>query len=136
MQSLCVIFFGTYHLWEPCRTENPNEQALMLQSWLSDPLHPKEGYGGESLQMDLLVLDQGHLLMKDLSDKRTGLVDAGSLEQRNPCSLALTTVSPDPQPRSRLCWGILGPQRWKRVLGGKLGWNMYRRKPVAGEKPH
>lgn len=43
------------------------------------------------LRMDLLVLDQdqGHLLAKDFSDKRAGLVGAGLVEQRNPCSLCI-----------------------------------------------
>ena len=73
--------------------------------------------------MNLLILDQGHLLPKDLTDKRAGLVDAGSVQQRTPCNLALTTVSPDPQHRSRLSWGILGPHRWKGVFGGILEWD-------------
>ena len=67
-------------------------------SWLSDTLHSEVVCGGGSLQMDLLVLDQGHLLVKDLTDNRAGLVYVVLVEYRNHYSHALTTVSPDPQP--------------------------------------
>ena len=85
-------------------------------------LGPLAGQAGThlALWMDLQVKEQGYLLAKDLADKRVGFVDPGSVEQRNPCSLSLTTVSPDPQPQSRPSLGIQGPHRWKEVLGGKL----------------
>ena len=101
----------------------PSVRSPQHWSWISDTLHPEIGCCSGSFQMDLLVLDQDHLLTKYLSDRRAGLVDAGSVEERNAFSLVLTTVSPDPQSRSRQSWGILGPHRWKRVLGGKLGWD-------------
>ena len=57
------------------------------------------GYTLTSL-MDLLVQDQGHLLARDLTDKRTSLLLAGSVKQRNSCPVALTTLSQSLNPKT------------------------------------
>ena len=66
--------------------------------------------------MDLLVLYQGHLLVKDLTDKWAGMVDDGSVEQRNPCTLALTTAPPR---HSAPKQAVLGDPRTPQMGWGK-----------------
>lgn len=45
-----------------------------------------------SLWMNLLVQEQDHLLAKDLTDKRAGLVGASSVEKSNPLWMGLLVL--------------------------------------------
>ena len=69
-----------------------------------------------SLQMDLLVLDQGHLLAKDLADKRAGLVCVGLVEQRNPCSCCTHHCVPRPSALKQAELGDLRTSQMERII--------------------
>ena len=50
------------------------------------------------LWMDLLVQEQDLMLTKDLADKRTAWWVQAQWNKETPAAVALTTVSPGPQP--------------------------------------
>ena len=85
------------------------------------------------LRMDLPVLDQGHLLAKDFSDKRAGLIVVGSVEQRNPCSRCIHHCVPRPSSPNQAELGDPRTLQMERSAWGQAGMGKVEKAGSQGE---